>query len=175
MICLKVMGEKATVGISVFQLATHCFIYLFIYLTSACLFSCEKMDTREHKIMALQNLEGKFILSSFSANLVLCFITILAAGHTISARMEGRLQEVHVFPKGELARETLLPKKHLFLPKRHLHPWAIKKKLKCYRKLEQTQDSEARKQHFILLAQTQWTRVQRLSPENKGVSPYIPL
>jgi hypothetical protein len=33
----------------------------------------------------------------------------------------------------------------------------------------------SRKQHFIVLAQTQWTRVQRLSPENKGVSPYIPL
>jgi hypothetical protein len=28
---------------------------------------------------------------------------------------------------------------------------------------------------FIVLAQTQRTRVQRLSPKNKGVSPYIPL
>jgi hypothetical protein len=38
-------------------------------------------------------------------------------------------------------------------------------------------DSEAnsRKQDFIVLAQTQWTCVQRLSPENKGVSPYMPL
>jgi hypothetical protein len=27
----------------------------------------------------------------------------------------------------------------------------------------------------IVPAQTQWTRVQRLSPENKEVSPYIPL
>jgi hypothetical protein len=38
-------------------------------------------------------------------------------------------------------------------------------------------DTEAvsRKQHFILLAQTQRTCVQRLSPKNKEVSPYIPL
>jgi hypothetical protein len=28
---------------------------------------------------------------------------------------------------------------------------------------------------FIVLAQTQQTRVQRLSPKNKGVSSYIPL
>jgi hypothetical protein len=28
---------------------------------------------------------------------------------------------------------------------------------------------------FIVPAQTQWTRVQRLSPEKKGVSSYIPL
>jgi hypothetical protein len=27
----------------------------------------------------------------------------------------------------------------------------------------------------LYCAQTQWTQVQRLSPENKGVSPYIPL
>uniref|UniRef100_A0A8C0XIX4 RAVE complex protein Rav1 C-terminal domain-containing protein n=1 Tax=Castor canadensis TaxID=51338 RepID=A0A8C0XIX4_CASCN len=33
----------------------------------------------------------------------------------------------------------------------------------------------SRKQCFIVLAQTQWTHVQRLSPENKGVSPYVPL
>jgi hypothetical protein len=39
----------------------------------------------------------------------------------------------------------------------------------------ETQDSEAWKQCFIVLAETQWTRVQRLSSENKGVSPYIPL
>jgi hypothetical protein len=32
-----------------------------------------------------------------------------------------------------------------------------------------------RKQCFIVPAQTQWTRVQRLRPENKGVSPYISL
>jgi hypothetical protein len=38
----------------------------------------------------------------------------------------------------------------------------------------ETWDTEARKQHFILPAQTQRTYVQRLSPENKGVSPYIP-
>jgi hypothetical protein len=39
------------------------------------------------------------------------------------------------------------------------------------------QDTEAvcRKQHFIVLAQTQWTHVQRLSHENKEFSPYIPL
>jgi hypothetical protein len=30
----------------------------------------------------------------------------------------------------------------------------------------------SRKQRFILLAQTQRTCVQRLSPENKGVSPF---
>jgi hypothetical protein len=35
--------------------------------------------------------------------------------------------------------------------------------------------SFSRKQCFIVPAQTQWTRVQRLSPENKGISPYIPL
>jgi hypothetical protein len=28
---------------------------------------------------------------------------------------------------------------------------------------------------FIVLTQTQWTHVQRLSPEHKGVTPYIPL
>jgi hypothetical protein len=33
----------------------------------------------------------------------------------------------------------------------------------------------SRKQRFIVSAQTQQTRVQRLSPENKVVSPYIPL
>jgi hypothetical protein len=33
----------------------------------------------------------------------------------------------------------------------------------------ETWDIEARKQHFIVLAQTQRTRVQRLSPKNKGV------
>jgi C-terminal processing protease CtpA/Prc len=31
------------------------------------------------------------------------------------------------------------------------------------------------KQCFIVLAQTQWTQVQRQSLENKGVSPDIPL
>jgi hypothetical protein len=38
-------------------------------------------------------------------------------------------------------------------------------------------DSEAisRKQRFIVPAQSQRTPVQRLSPENKGVSPYVPL
>jgi hypothetical protein len=33
----------------------------------------------------------------------------------------------------------------------------------------------SKKQHFIVRAQTQGTHVQRLSPQNKGVSPYIPL
>jgi hypothetical protein len=33
----------------------------------------------------------------------------------------------------------------------------------------------SRKQPFIVPAQTQRSHVQRLSPENKGVSPYIPL
>jgi hypothetical protein len=39
------------------------------------------------------------------------------------------------------------------------------------------QDTEAVYQEamFIVSAQTQQTRVQRLSPENKGVSPYVPL
>jgi hypothetical protein len=32
-----------------------------------------------------------------------------------------------------------------------------------------------RKKHFIVPAQTQQSHVYRLSPENKGVSPYIPL
>jgi hypothetical protein len=38
----------------------------------------------------------------------------------------------------------------------------------------ETRDSEARKQCFIVPAQT-LTRVQRLSPENKGASLYTPL
>jgi hypothetical protein len=33
----------------------------------------------------------------------------------------------------------------------------------------------SRKQCFIVPAQTQWTCVQRLSPESKGALPYIPL
>jgi hypothetical protein len=33
----------------------------------------------------------------------------------------------------------------------------------------------SRKQHFIVLAQTHQTPLQRLSPENQGVSPYTPL
>jgi hypothetical protein len=33
----------------------------------------------------------------------------------------------------------------------------------------------SRKQHFIVPTQTQWTCIQRLSPKNKEVSPYIPL
>jgi hypothetical protein len=33
----------------------------------------------------------------------------------------------------------------------------------------------SRKKHFVVLAQTQLTCVQRLNPKNKGVSPYIPL
>jgi hypothetical protein len=43
--------------------------------------------------------------------------------------------------------------------------------------LDEIWDSEAisRKQRFIVPARTQWTHVQRLSPENKGVSPYITL
>jgi hypothetical protein len=36
-------------------------------------------------------------------------------------------------------------------------------------------EAVSRKQHFIVPAQTQQTHVQRLSPKNKGVSPYIPL
>jgi hypothetical protein len=38
-------------------------------------------------------------------------------------------------------------------------------------------DTEAvyRKQCFIVPAQTQWTCVQRLSPENEEILPYIPL
>jgi hypothetical protein len=60
----------------------------------------------------------------------------------------------------------------------HLHnprKWAPKKC--CRILLAETRDSEAnsRKQHFIVPAQTQQTHVQRLSPENKGISPYIPL
>jgi hypothetical protein len=31
------------------------------------------------------------------------------------------------------------------------------------------------RERFIVLAQTEWTLVQRLSPENKGALPYIPL
>jgi hypothetical protein len=38
-----------------------------------------------------------------------------------------------------------------------------------------TLEAISRKEHFIVPAQTQQTHVQRLSPENKGVSPYIPL
>jgi hypothetical protein len=39
----------------------------------------------------------------------------------------------------------------------------------------ETKDSEAWKQQFIVPAWTQLTRVQRLSPENKGISPYVSL
>jgi hypothetical protein len=39
-----------------------------------------------------------------------------------------------------------------------------------YRTLRQL----SRKQCFIVPAQTQQTHVKRLSPENKGVSPYMP-
>jgi hypothetical protein len=39
----------------------------------------------------------------------------------------------------------------------------------------ETWGSEARKQCFIVPAQTQQTHVQRLSLENKGVSPYVSL
>jgi hypothetical protein len=48
---------------------------------------------------------------------------------------------------------------------------------RCGSLLAEKQDSEAinRKQCFIVPAQTQWTHVQRLSPENKGASLYIPL
>jgi hypothetical protein len=47
----------------------------------------------------------------------------------------------------------------------------------CRSLLAEIRDSEANsgKQHFIVPAQTQPTHVQRLSPKNKGVSPYIPL
>jgi hypothetical protein len=38
-----------------------------------------------------------------------------------------------------------------------------------------TLEAISRRQCFIVPAQTQRTRVQRLSPENKGVSPSIPL
>jgi hypothetical protein len=60
----------------------------------------------------------------------------------------------------------------------HLHnprQWTPKK---CCRKLlAKIWNTEAisRKQHFIVPAQAQQTHVQRLSPENKGVSPYTPL
>jgi hypothetical protein len=41
----------------------------------------------------------------------------------------------------------------------------------------ETQDTESvlQEQDFIVLAQAQWTHVQRLSPDNKGALPYIPL
>jgi hypothetical protein len=38
-----------------------------------------------------------------------------------------------------------------------------------------TLEAITRKQHFIVPVQTQWTHLQRLSPENKRVSPYVPL
>jgi hypothetical protein len=38
-----------------------------------------------------------------------------------------------------------------------------------------TLEAITRKQHFIVPARIQQTLVQRLSPKNKGVSPYIPL
>jgi hypothetical protein len=58
---------------------------------------------------------------------------------------------------------------------RNPRQWVPKK---CCRNLKQrygTLKQFSRKQHFIVSAQTQWTRVRRLSPENKEVSPYIPL
>jgi hypothetical protein len=39
----------------------------------------------------------------------------------------------------------------------------------------ETPDSEARKQRFIVLAHTRRTHVQRPSPKNRGLSPYLPL
>jgi hypothetical protein len=47
----------------------------------------------------------------------------------------------------------------------------------CRSLLTKIWDSEANsmKQRFIVPAQTQQTHVQRLRPENKGVSPYTPL
>jgi hypothetical protein len=46
----------------------------------------------------------------------------------------------------------------------------------CRSLIAEILDSKAvsRKQRFIVPAQTQQTHVQRLSPKNKGVSPYIP-
>jgi hypothetical protein len=38
-----------------------------------------------------------------------------------------------------------------------------------------TLETISRKQYFIVPVQTQWTHVQRLSPENKGISPFRPL
>jgi hypothetical protein len=52
--------------------------------------------------------------------------------------------------------------------------WAPKK---CYGNLKlryRTLRQFSRKQHFIVPAQTRWTRVQSLNPENKGVSPLYP-
>jgi hypothetical protein len=53
----------------------------------------------------------------------------------------------------------------------------IVKEYCCGSLLDEIGDSEAinRKQCFIVPAQNQHTCVQRLSPENKGVSPYTPL
>jgi hypothetical protein len=59
----------------------------------------------------------------------------------------------------------------------HLHnPGQAPKK--CCRNLKPrygTLRQFSRKKHFIVSAQTQQTRVQRLSPENKEVSPCVPL
>jgi hypothetical protein len=51
---------------------------------------------------------------------------------------------------------------------------AVSPQLMLWETQTETWDSEARKQHFIVLAQIQRTLVQRLSPENKGVSPMYP-
>jgi hypothetical protein len=45
----------------------------------------------------------------------------------------------------------------------------------CGKLLSEIWDIEAEEIMFIMPVQTQQTHVQRLSPENKGVSPYIPL
>jgi hypothetical protein len=46
--------------------------------------------------------------------------------------------------------------------------WVLKQRDRTLRQISRTQ-------HFIVLTQTQQTHVQRLSSENKGVSPYISL
>jgi hypothetical protein len=62
-----------------------------------------------------------------------------------------------------------------FLKSLVTHKWKIMS-WHCCRNLKlryRTLRQFSRNQHFIVPEQTQWTRVQRLSPENKGVSPCI--
>jgi hypothetical protein len=53
--------------------------------------------------------------------------------------------------------------------------WSTVELLQEFASWDMALEAISRKQRFIVPTQTQWTHAQRLSPENKGVSPYIPL
>jgi hypothetical protein len=53
--------------------------------------------------------------------------------------------------------------------------WSSKKCCGNLKLRNRTLRKFSRKQHFIVSTQTQWTHVQRLSPQNKEASPYVHL